>query len=293
MRNDRLKEALASWPQWSASEPSVVEELNGGLTNRSYLIRAGNTSLVLRLNAKNTEQLGLDRALETQVLQRASSAAIAPALVYSDPTVDVLITEFHDGPRWQATHSSDPDKVRQLAQLLKTAHRLAPVYGALDLQQRADHYWLSIDQTGKANNSFAQSISTLQQPLAELFTRAKNQCVQHTLCHNDLLADNLLFGNSGELIALDWEYAAMGDPYFELAVVVEGHQMNAATVRTLLQQYTDTPTNAALQRLGRLRVIYCYLDLLWYVVQSSAPAQTMLENKLERLQSLISIRNTR
>lgn len=288
MRSDRLKTALASWPAWSATKPSVIRELKGGLTNQSYLLQAGGKRLVLRLNADNTNDLGLDRALEIQVLQRASAAGVAPALVYSDQPRDILITKYHDGHRWEDNHSSDPNKLQQLAKLLKTTHGLPAVNGNLDLQQRADHYRLSMNKAGTANGPLSQSIRALQQPLQEFFTHASKQCTHRTLCHNDLLAENLLTGNDAELIALDWEYAAMGDPYFDLAVVVEGHQMDDALVQILLENYTIERINAALQRLASLRVIYCYLDLLWHLVQSGAQNQAMLESKFERLRKLAS-----
>ncbi len=288
MCSDRLTEALASWPHWNATEPSVVKKLKGGLTNQSYLIKADSAYLVLRLNAANTKQLGLDRALELQVLQRVSAAGVAPALVYSNLQSGILITRYHDDSRWVEKHSSESQKVQRLARLMKITHSLPSVDGALDLQQRADHYWQFINETDTADSSAAQSARTLQQPMQEFFTLASKLCTQQTLCHNDLLADNLLIGEDGKLIALDWEYAAMGDPYFDLAVVVEGHHMDAAAVQTLLTYYSDRPTKAALQRLSLLRAIYCYLDLLWNLVQSGAQNQAMFEDKVERLQHLTS-----
>ena len=50
-------------------------------------------------------------------------------------------------------------------------------------------------------------------------------------CHNDLLAPNRL-RSGGKLWALDWEYCAMGSPWFDLAVISCGenysHEDNEA-----------------------------------------------------------------
>lgn len=276
--------ALASWPAWSDTPPALIGELEGGLTNQSYLLQAGDARLVLRLNAENTSELGLDRALEIQALQRASLAGIAPALVYSDPEGSVLITEYHGGQRWEATHAGEEDKLQQLARLLKTVHHLSPIDGILDLHARAKHYWLTI---GEINTSLLQTLRTLAPQLQGLFQRARASCTQLCVCHNDLLAENLLLSDDGKLIALDWEYAAMSDPYFDLAVIIEGQQMNDASAQALLEYYADMPLNAALERLALLRVIYCYLDLLWTLVQGNTP-QSIIENKFERLRNLIS-----
>ncbi|MGI9285624.1 MAG: choline/ethanolamine kinase family protein [Pseudomonadales bacterium] len=288
MPSDHLTAGLDSWPVWSATAPTLVGELKGGLTNRSYLLQTDDTRLVLRLNAENASELGLDRTLERQVLMRASRAKVAPGLVYSDPQGGFLITEYHGGRCWESKHSSDADKLLQLAQLLKTTHQLTPVDGILNLYQRAEHYWLTIDKAGAGNSLVVQAIRALRQPLQNFFTRANKLCLQRCLCHNDLLAENLLIGNHGQLLALDWEYAAMGDPYFDLAVVVEGHQMDDAPIQILLEYYSDVPMNTALQRLALLRVIYSYLDLLWHLVQSGAPNLAMTKSKFERLRSLMS-----
>jgi thiamine kinase-like enzyme len=40
------------------------------------------------------------------------------------------------------------------------------------------------------------------------------------LCHNDLTAGNLM-REGNELVAIDWEYAAMGSRYFDVAIAAE------------------------------------------------------------------------
>ncbi len=288
MRNDRLTAALADWRAWSASPPAVIGELKGGLTNQSYLLQADDAHMVLRLNADNTGELGLDRALEQQVLHRASLAGVAPALVYSNPQGGVLITEYHAGQRWKIAHNHDANKLRQFARLLKTVHQLAPVDGALDLRQRAEHYWLTLNKAGPANASLVHALRVLAPRLQEFFTRASAACTQLCVCHNDLLAANLLLTTNDHLLALDWEYAAMGDPYFDLAVVIEGQQFSDAAAQALLQYYANTPLNAGLQRLAPLRVIYCYVDVMWSLLQGHTLNRAIVERKFERLRYLLS-----
>ena len=48
------------------------------------------------------------------------------------------------------------------------------------------------------------------------------------LCHNDLVHSNIIDGDPVRLI--DWEYSAVGDPYFDLAIVVRHHQLKADRV---------------------------------------------------------------
>jgi thiamine kinase-like enzyme len=72
-----------------------------------------------------------------------------------------------------------------------------------------------------------------------------------TPCHDDLLNLNWLEedvpGEIGEIRLLDWEYAGMGDIFFDLANFSHHHRLNDDQVRLLLQEYFGevTPKNFA------------------------------------------------
>jgi hypothetical protein len=61
--------------------------------------------------------------------------------------------------------------------------------------------------------------------------------VLRCLCHNDVHHLNLVDDGS-RLWLLDWEYAAIGDPYFDLASVCCYHNFNAEQRSMLLDFYT-------------------------------------------------------
>ena len=62
-----------------------------------------------------------------------------------------------------------------------------------------------------------------------------------TPCHDDLLNLNWLEedvpGEIGEVRLLDWEYAGMGDIFFDLANFCHHHRLNDDLVHFLLQEY--------------------------------------------------------
>ena len=70
-------------------------------------------------------------------------------------------------------------------------------------------------------------------------------------CHDVLLNLNWLDedvpGEIGELRLLDWEYAGMGDIFFDLGNFCHHHRLNDDLVRCLLQEYFGevTPKNFA------------------------------------------------
>ncbi|WP_308364844.1 MULTISPECIES: phosphotransferase [unclassified Microbulbifer] len=116
------------------------------------------------------------------------------------------------------------------------------------------------------------------------------------LCHNDLLMANLIAVDNGNLYAIDWEYAAMGDPFYELAVIVEEYRLEKRQQQWLLAEYLHRPaTQVDWQRLDHWRVIYGYLSVLWYAVQwcSGAMSQPHINDEIrDRASNLSALSST-
>ena len=294
--NHRLNNALKHWQQWCSELPTVIRKLEGGLTNEAYLIQSQDKHYVLRLNTPNSKELGLNRECELQALTLASKAGIAPKIIYSDTIAEALITEFLPGDFWQEKNFSSHDNIHYLVKLLKSIHQLPAINDILETELKAAKYWQSIDE----KTAFTHQLKKLEPQIQVRIQEAQSLNSALCLCHNDLLASNLVTMNGNELLAIDWEYAAMGDPFFDLAVIAEGNNLDNATIKRLLVAYigydNDIVCNAidisnAEARLTHSRIIYCYLDILWYAVQQShnpsAEMQNSIEYKLNYLQDLL------
>ncbi len=290
--NHRLNNALKHWSKWCSAEPEAIRKLEGGLTNEAWLIQSQDTHFVLRLNAPNSEQLGLDRELEFQALRQASKFGLAPEIIYYDPAVDILITEFLPGNFWTATDFISIDNIHHLVKLLKSIHQLPPIDGTLNIENKAAQYWQAIDKKTELAKKIKKIEPQVQHRIGDSQSMNPSLCV----CHNDLLASNLITLNGNTLKAIDWEYAAMGDPFFDLAVIAEGNQLDDTTIKILLAAYIgyddDVVCNAidissAEERLLHCRIIYCYLDILWYAAQDtfkpSPDTHKIIQNKVDYL----------
>jgi thiamine kinase-like enzyme len=87
-------------------------------------------------------------------------------------------------------------------------------------------------------------------------------------CHNDLLAANFL--NDGTRIHIvDWEYAGMGDRYFDLGNYAVNNELDEDRERALLEAYFGEPADA--RRYASLRLMRFMSDFreaMWGVVQT-------------------------
>ena len=284
-----MEKTLSQWPAWCEQKPQMVRRLRGGLTNDSYLLQTQNRQYVLRINASNSRALDLDRSNESDALHCAARAGIGAQVVYSDPQHQYLVTEYIVGRQWQVTDLTRGEGVERVAALLNSIHRLEPVAGLLNIGQKAANYWLNID----TQSALARALAALRPQVEWHITRAEEARSGLFLCHNDLLPENLILGDNACLYAIDWEYAAMGDPYFDLAVIIEGHGLDDDLAQQLLSAYIGaTATAHYTDRLMHNRVIYCYLALLWYGVKSSdqpnAGFEAMFDSTLAYLQRLLA-----
>ena len=125
---------LDTWQSWDCgltSRPTLVNELTGGQTNRSFLLDADGVRLVMRVNAPAERFPGVDRAREVRIWCAASDAGIAPSLVFVDPEERFIVTEYIDG---QALNPSqlDDSLTDRLFDLLASVHDLDVDAPALD-----------------------------------------------------------------------------------------------------------------------------------------------------------------
>ena len=85
-------------------------------------------------------------------------------------------------------------------------------------------------------------------------------------CHNDLLNANFL--DDGEIRIVDWEYAGMGDRFFDLANFSINHEFGVDEDRALLSAYFGEATDAALSDLRRMKFMSDFREAMWGVLQS-------------------------
>jgi thiamine kinase-like enzyme len=87
-------------------------------------------------------------------------------------------------------------------------------------------------------------------------------------CHNDLLNANFL--DDGErLCIVDWEYAGMGDRFFDLANFSINHELGESESATLLGAYFGDVRDDDLHALALMRFMSDFREAMWGVVQNA------------------------
>ncbi len=236
--------------------------LDGGITNRNYRVRFGEADYVVRLPGKDTSLLGISRDAERVANTAAAGLGIAPEVVAAD--ADSIVTRFVG--RGTAV---DPDRLR--ANPTPVAHALR-AFHALELQLPA-RFWvpeLLSDYAGivaeRGGSLPADYVQT--QELADRIARAMP--LSHPRpCHDDLLPGNLMAVAGSETILLvDWEYAGMGHPLFDLGNLAVNNEFDDDAEERLLSAYFDEPpTDSRRAALKLMRLMSDAREAAWGVVQ--------------------------
>ena len=85
-------------------------------------------------------------------------------------------------------------------------------------------------------------------------------------CHNDLLNANFIDDGSRVRI-VDWEYAGMGDPFFDLGNFSINHELEADADAELLRAYAGEVRSSELARITLMRVVSDFRESMWGVLQ--------------------------
>jgi len=246
MSHERSPESLLiDWPEWAGA---TFEELSGGLTNRTLLVKAGERRAVLKIDEKPRETPYNSRHRESQIQSVAAAHGLASPVLLATDTL--YMTEYMDGVVWSGVCLEDNSNLGDLAAALKQLHALPLTGRTFDAIGAAREYARDIDEAE------AQSVSDCLRKI-EAGPRPHNLCC----CHNDLVAANII--NTPEVRFLDWEYACDNDPFFDLATVVAHHKLSPEQSDYLLDAYFDGDGKRWREQLARQAGVYEALLWLW------------------------------
>lgn len=242
---ERAREVIATIPGWRGAS---VRVLSGGLTNKSYLVETECRRGVLKIDTAPRSSPLNSRADEAAIQKLGAQIGLANDVLYFDETT--YLVEYVEGEVWTPQHFDDDANLTQIAAALRKLHALPLTGRMFDAKAAAYRYRAEL---GGADASIAKQ----HVALIESMRRPKNLCC----CHNDLVAANILF--MPDLRFLDWEYARDNDPFFDLATVVEHHELSIRQAEFLLDAYFDGDGMRWRQQLADQQQLYKSLLWLW------------------------------
>ena len=245
--------ALIHWRQWSSelsSKPLLTRQLNGGLSNQSYLLKSDIGKLVLRINGTSSLLPGPNRSDEINIWKTAAKQGIAPPLIFVDPEYRYLVSTYISN-NLPLEPQLNPTIVDQAFSLLKSCHQLEVKASSINYFNHIDHYWQLIEAKNQPiDPDLIQQRKPIQQTLYSLLTSN----TPTGICHHDPVKANFV-GTPDRLYLIDWEYAATGLQIMDYAALATEWQFDDDTI---LKRTGFNP-----ESLTKAKVLYGYLCDLW------------------------------
>jgi thiamine kinase-like enzyme len=244
------------WP----GRPAQAEPLTGGITNSNYRVEVDGAVFVVRLSGDRTELLGIDRESEVEACQLVARLGIAPEIVQVDLEQGVFVTRFIEGLPIPPERVGAEPVVGAIAMALRRIHASGSIRASFDTFELVPAYRKLAAGHGVAP---AFDDTTMLSTLARIALVRPWQPA--ALCHNDLLNSNLL--DDGQIRIVDWEYAGMGDRFFDLANLAVNHQFTPSQDEALLRHYFGNPSESHLSTLHLFKLASEAREAMWGVVQ--------------------------
>lgn len=254
MKLNELASKIAKCMKAKPSDITDIKPMNAGMTNTSYTFKVNGKKYIYRIPGAGAEGL-VDRQQEYEAYKAIRWLDISDKVVYYDKKTGVKISEFIENAR-----NADGMKMKEAIRcLLFAKHELHDKNKAVNAKIDI------IDMINKYEQLMGKSkYEDYQEVKAKVISNIrywKKQPHKYCLCHFDLNPDNFMILKSGKIKLLDWEYAGMNDPIFDLAGWIVYKRYDIVHIYTLIAGYLEHEPSE--QELKKVYAYIAAMGLLW------------------------------
>lgn len=235
-----------------------VERL-GGLTNRNYKVTVDNQKYVFRLPGEGTEEL-VNRKEEHICTSLANEIGIDSELLYFEDKVGIKVAKYIFGAETMNRESiKNINNMRAVAEVFKKMHSCnTSVPVIFDVFEKIEEYEALLE---KCRESFLwEDYKEIKKNVLNLKEKVDKMNIKIAMCHNDPLCENFIKGKD-RMYLVDWEYAGMNDPMWDLADLFIEAEFTAVEEELFNNFYFGQEVDE--QAKYRILINKIFLDFLW------------------------------
>ncbi|MCR8613322.1 MAG: phosphotransferase [Mycoplasma sp.] len=219
--------------------PKKMENISG-LTNESFIITFDDKKMFLQFKKFN----GFNHKIDYQILNEFEHV---PKLIESKENYNLW--EFIDASK---DDISKEDKIIRACTILKKLHKSKLKFPEIDIKEIIDNY---IELANKLNeNVMPKEINNMYSEAIDRYKKLSKD----TPIHYDPWLLNFIFTNEKDYL-IDFEFACMGDRYWDIAYIMEGSQLNDKEKEFVLKQFGKLDY----KKLDDAIFLVNYITLVW------------------------------
>jgi len=259
----------------------AVTALSGGLYERSYRLSSDQGDWVARLPIAVGVPCGLEFSAEQRLLSGLGAAGLTPPIV---PSEGILITRYvSQVTNWCAADVREPSNILRVAKRLRDLHQAAhdlPPFRAIRIAE--DYRRLA--ENGRRLTTEQRDWGREMLHLARAYDTESSPA---TLCHNDLVAANIL--DDGQLWFIDFEYAVCAEPILDLASLVSMNDFDATQQACLIETYYQSAAPPfSMKKFADVIRLTGLISLFWALAVRCAGRENVLVDRfVEKLAAVL------
>ena len=233
-------------------DTKIVMRLEGGMSNYTYVVETKGKKYTYRVPGKFAERF-VDRQLEWDNLQEVDKLDLNNVTTYVEIRSGEKLAEYVEGTILSATDIVSYNEMSVKA--LKKIHESNLKFKDYDAFGRLSNYEAYCREF---NFIHPEEYSILRDRLWKMRDEYRN--IPMVPCHCDYQPTNLVISGD-KLYVLDWEFAGMNDPYYDIACYGNAGFDKAVS---LLECYLGHKPNE--EEMRHLRFHRAFQCLQWYNV---------------------------
>jgi len=261
---DDLSPILQRIPQFASAQALDIKELTGGITNKNYKISVNGDSFVLRMGGNETKYLGIDRKIEYECSLLASKVGIAPEPTAFLEPEGYIVARFISGKGIPAEEIGAEENIKRVVESMKVYHAIEFFPGSFSPFRIAEEYARTARNFNvKLPDKMEWYLNKSREIEKAVYAR---EPLKPRPCHNDLLNGNFI-DDGNHVRILDWEYAGMGDIFFDLGNFAIQHEFSDEQDEILLKVYFGNPTDSQRAHQKLMKIMSDLREAMWAQVQ--------------------------
>ncbi|GAB3021948.1 choline/ethanolamine kinase family protein [Bowmanella dokdonensis] len=204
-------------------EKYTLQLIRAGAVNHNFCLTAKGKQFFLKCFAAQGPAR-LDRQRQFALQHELAAQGFAPKPLYLSVRQDFMLEQWLDSPSLMDSPLNNREKVAKLAQRLAAIHDLPVEVSPLDLLRDWQFYLQKAGSRQPALMEKSRHYGKIWQALDK-----------RVFCHHDLSFGHICL--SEDRMTLDWEYAALSCPFFDLANAILVNGLSRLESQQLCQEY--------------------------------------------------------
>ena len=272
---EQLKKIISNIPH----EIKIICPLKKGLISEIYLCNFNNIKSVIRLDLEIPDWLKIQRDSEIRILDLNNNDKSEKNILYHDLQRGILIRRFIEGNKFNLNKINSDQQLELLGRAIKEIHKT--------------------NYEKDAVNNFSNSINRYKEILKykiqkdpileigfEIYQDLNHESYPKVFSHNDLTQENIIWDH--EYVFIDWEYAGLNNPLFDIASIIFSYSLNDQQIDSLCRGY-GKKSEVDMEILRKWVKFTYFCDYIWRICLIETSIYDEKSLNLDKLKKNLSI----